>query len=54
MLNTTYTAVIQEDENNELYIEIPKEVMCQLGWNEYTNLSWNFKDAGQVSIQEEK
>lgn len=37
--NSTYT-VILEEENDELILPIPEELMSKLGWNENDELEW--------------
>lgn len=34
-----YEAKIEEDENGELFVKLPDELMAKMGWNEYTILS---------------
>jgi hypothetical protein len=37
--STTYTVVLDE-ENDELILPIPEELMSKLGWNENDELEW--------------
>jgi len=37
--NTTYTVTLEE-ENDELLLPIPEELMSKLGWNENDELEW--------------
>jgi hypothetical protein len=42
-LNTTYTVTLEE-ENDDLLLPIPEEMMVQLGWNEGDLLEWILED----------
>ena len=35
---------IQEDENGELYIELPQDLLEELGWDYTTDLIWTVND----------
>jgi len=37
--NTTYTVMLEE-ENDDLLLPIPEEIMVQLGWDEGDLLEW--------------
>lgn len=41
--NTTYTVTLDE-ENDELMLPIPDELMAQLGWKENDLLEWIVED----------
>jgi hypothetical protein len=41
--NTTYTVTLDE-ENDELMLPIPDELMVQLGWKENDLLEWIIED----------
>jgi bifunctional DNA-binding transcriptional regulator/antitoxin component of YhaV-PrlF toxin-antitoxin module len=45
------TVVVQEDENGELYIELPPEILDNLGWNNYDNLEWVIEDDGKIILR---
>jgi bifunctional DNA-binding transcriptional regulator/antitoxin component of YhaV-PrlF toxin-antitoxin module len=50
-----YTSIVQEDENGELYIIIPDDLVKELGWGEGTELVWTIDgDTVNLSIKEEK
>ena len=40
----TYTILVQQDLDGELYIELPPELLEQLKWTENTNLVWVIED----------
>jgi len=42
---------IQEDEDGELYIELPQKVLEQLGWNEGDTLVWYEDEKGNWNIK---
>jgi hypothetical protein len=42
-LNTTYTVTLEE-ENDDLLLPIPEEMMVQLGWDEGDLLEWILED----------
>jgi bifunctional DNA-binding transcriptional regulator/antitoxin component of YhaV-PrlF toxin-antitoxin module len=45
---TSYILEIQENEDGELYIELPDEVIEELGWKEGDILSWDLKGEGVI------
>lgn len=45
---TSYIIEVQEDQNGELFIEFPEEIIEELGWQEGDILSWNLKGEGIV------
>jgi hypothetical protein len=45
---TSYIIEIQEDQDGELFIEFPEEIIEELGWQEGDILSWNLKGEGIV------
>ena len=44
----SYILEVQEDENGELYIEFPEEVIEELGWQEGYILNWDVRGEGIV------
>jgi hypothetical protein len=42
-LNTTYTVTLEE-ENDDLLLPIPEEMMVQLGWEDGDLLEWIIED----------
>jgi len=42
-LSTTYTVTLEE-ENDDLLLPIPEEMMVQLGWDEGDLLEWILED----------
>jgi len=44
----SYYVEIEEDQNGDLIIEIPEEVIETLGWQENTLLTWDIKGDGII------
>jgi bifunctional DNA-binding transcriptional regulator/antitoxin component of YhaV-PrlF toxin-antitoxin module len=44
----SYILEVQEDENGELYIEFPEDVIEELGWQEGDILNWDVRGEGIV------
>jgi len=44
---------IKQDIDNELYIEIPEELIEQLGWSVETELEWIMED-GKVILKKKE
>ena len=45
---TSYTVEVQENEQEELFIEFPDELIDELGWQEGDILNWDLKGDGIV------
>jgi bifunctional DNA-binding transcriptional regulator/antitoxin component of YhaV-PrlF toxin-antitoxin module len=45
---TSYIIEVQEDQDGELFIQFPEEIIEELGWQEGDILSWNLKGEGIV------
>jgi hypothetical protein len=43
--------VVKEDEQGELYIELPDELMEEMGWDENTELVWTVYDEGKIGLR---
>jgi bifunctional DNA-binding transcriptional regulator/antitoxin component of YhaV-PrlF toxin-antitoxin module len=43
-----YTLEIQEDDNGDLFIQFPDDVIEELGWEEGDILEWKLKGNGVV------
>lgn len=43
-----YTLEVQEDENGELFIVFPDEIIDDLGWQEGDIIDWQIKGNGFV------
>lgn len=45
---TSYIVEVQENQDGELFIEFPDEIIEELGWQEGDILSWDLKGNGIV------
>ena len=43
--------IVKEDENGELYIELPDQLMEELGWDIDTELVWTVYDDGKIGLR---
>lgn len=43
--------VVEEDENGELYIELPDTLLKENGWAIGTELVWTVNDDGTIGIR---
>lgn len=46
-----YSSVVKENGNGELYIELPDELMEEMGWDENTELVWTVYDDGKIGLR---
>lgn len=46
-----YETVVQEDDNGDLYIELPNELLEELGCDDYDNLEWVIEDDGKIILR---
>ncbi len=44
----SYILEVQEDENGELYITFPEEIIEELGWQEGDILNWDVRGEGII------
>ena len=49
-INMSYNTIVKQDEDGELYIDLPPEMMEALGWNEDTVLEWRVYDDGTIAL----
>jgi antitoxin component of MazEF toxin-antitoxin module len=45
---------IKQDIDNELYIEIPEQMVNELGWNRETELEWVIEDNKIILKEKQK
>lgn len=43
-----FTSVLQEDENGDLILEFPADILNQMGWTEDTLLEWEISEKGAI------
>jgi hypothetical protein len=43
--------IVKEDENGELYIDLPDELMEEMGWDIDTELVWTVYDDGKIGLR---
>lgn len=52
MINS-WTVKLELDENGDLVLPFPSDLLAQMGWCEGTEVFWDIKD-GQCTIKENK
>jgi hypothetical protein len=50
MQDSTYTIDVQEDENGELFIALPQEILETLSWKENDQILWQDNKDGSWSL----
>jgi hypothetical protein len=45
-----FNSIIKLNENNELYIDLPPELMELMEWDENTVLEWRVYDNGTIAL----
>jgi bifunctional DNA-binding transcriptional regulator/antitoxin component of YhaV-PrlF toxin-antitoxin module len=48
-----YTAIVKQLPDESLYIDLPPELLAELGWDENTELVWIIQDDGRIILREE-
>ena len=48
-----YISEIKQDIDNEMYIELPEELINELGWNLETELEWIIEE-GKVYLKKKE
>lgn len=44
----SYIIEVQEDQSGDLFIELPEELIEELGWKEGDILTWNLQGEGVI------
>lgn len=52
--NTSWTVTVEQDENGELLLPFPPDLLAQMGWSEGTDLFWIDNENGTFSITDKK
>lgn len=47
-ISNSMVVEIQEDENGELFIQFPDDLMERLGWQEGDIIDWEIDDQGRI------
>jgi hypothetical protein len=45
------TVTVMEDENGELYIELPDDFLRETGWDQDTELVWIINEDGTLELR---
>jgi len=45
-----YVSTVHKDENGELYIIIPEELINELGWKEKDTLEWRIDENNNITL----
>lgn len=51
MKQLSFSTLVKQDDDGELYIELPPEVMDQLGWSNYNDLVWIVEEDGKILLR---
>lgn len=46
-----YSVEVKEDDAGDLYIDLPDELVKEMGWDIDTELVWTVHDDGKVSLR---
>lgn len=52
--DVTFVGTVEEDENGELVITFPEEMIAHLGWKEGDEIEWDTDDNGRVIARKAK
>ena len=50
----SFTVKLEQDENGDLLLPFPDELLTDMGWAEGTELEWKINPDGSVEITEKK
>lgn len=53
-MNNTYILEVKEDDENNLFIELPDELLKQVGWNIGDSLVWEDNKDGSYSLMKKQ
>jgi len=45
------TALVEQDENRDQFLQIPQDILDSLGWNEETELKWSIREDGSIILE---
>ena len=50
-MNEITKLIVKEDAEGELYIELPDNLLEEMGWDENTELVWTVADDGTIGLR---
>lgn len=53
-MKTTWTTHVVEAADGEMAIELPADLLAQMGWDASTELWWDIDEDGNVFLKKEK
>ncbi len=48
-----FSTIIKENDEGELYIDLPQELMEALDWDENTDLVWCVSEDGKITLRKQ-
>ena len=54
MVANNWTVTVEQDENGELILPLPVDLLSQMGWSEGTDLFWVDNENGTYTLTDKK
>ena len=54
MVANNWTITVEQDENGELILPLPVDLLSQMGWSEGTDLFWVDNENGTYTLTDKK
>lgn len=51
MKQLSFSTIVKQDDDGELYIELPQELLDQLGWSIGDDLEWIVEEDGKILLR---
>ena len=51
MKRLSFSTIVKQDDDGELYIELPQELLDQLGWSIGDDLEWIVEEDGKILLR---
>ena len=51
MKQLSFSTIVKQDDDGELYIELPPELLDQLGWSIGDDLEWIVEEDGKILLR---
>lgn len=51
MKRLSFSTIVKQDDDGELYIELPPELLDQLGWSIGDDLVWIVEEDGKILLR---